>query len=208
MSQIKRSRSSRKTTHIKLDLDVQSESEQAISSVTAAEIETPTNTLPPLWSPTYLERLARTYWSYLSRITLGLIRVRYSETNRCVVLIHSPLTLLRFDAPDYHFEDGFGVVRWQIRSGILVARREQKDNGGYLQISVRRTSESGPNTVIKIAVEVTNFYPAIAIRLTRWLYMQTQSRIHFFVTRRFLRSLKTLRLQESVTGRFAQGPQP
>ena len=30
--------------------------------------------------PTHLERLARTYWRFLTRVTLGLIRVRYTET--------------------------------------------------------------------------------------------------------------------------------
>lgn len=200
MSQ-KRRRSSVRLARIDLDSHAQSKSGQAISSVTAAEIEIPDQELIALWSPTYLERLARTYWSYLSRITLGLIRVRYSETERSIVLIHSPLTLLRFDAPEYVFEDGFGVVRWRIRSGLLVARTKQKDTG-YLRISVRRMGRPGPSHRVRITVEVTNFYPTIAVRLTHWFYAQTQSRIHAFVTRHFLRSLESMQLERSVTGRF------
>ena len=44
----------------------------------------PTSTMPEassseIWTPMHLERLARTYWKYLSRVTLGLIRVEYTD---------------------------------------------------------------------------------------------------------------------------------
>ena len=51
-------------------------------------------------------------------------------------------------------------------------------------------------------VEVANFYPSIASRLSRRLYNATQSRIHVIVTRAFLRSLARLDLAESRVGRF------
>ena len=41
--------------------------------------------------PEYLERLARTYWRFLSRVTLGLIRVRYGENERAGALLFAPL---------------------------------------------------------------------------------------------------------------------
>ena len=50
---------------------------------------------------------------------------------------------------------------------------------------------------------MANFYPAIAFRIGRWVYANTQSRIHVIVTHAFLRSLARLDLAESVVGRFA-----
>ena len=52
-------------------------------------------------------------------------------------------------------------------------------------------------------MEVANFYPAIASASGRWLYTNTQSRIHVLVTHGFLRSLARLDLAESRVGRFA-----
>ena len=81
----------------------------------------------------YLERLARTYWKYLSRVTLGLIRVEYTDTERAVVLLHRPLVLLRFGAPEYEMSDGRGIVRWTIRDGILVAQAQRRLPGDRRQ---------------------------------------------------------------------------
>ena len=47
----------------------------------------PEQELDRLWSPANLENLGRTYWRFLSRVTLGLIRVVYSEGERAVVLL-------------------------------------------------------------------------------------------------------------------------
>jgi hypothetical protein len=52
---------------------------------------------------------------------------------------------------------------------------------------------------------VVNFYPAIAgrgwfSRIGRWIYDQTQLRIHVLVTNAFLRSLAGLELEQSVVG--------
>ena len=57
-----------------------------------------------------LENLARTYWRFLSRVTLGLIRVVYGDDERSVVLLGRPLTLLRFGKPEYTIEDDHGKV--------------------------------------------------------------------------------------------------
>src|SRR5271170_635125 len=59
----------------------------AARSVQAAELTVPADALVELWTPASLERLARTYWRFLERSTLGLIRVRYSEHDRAVVLL-------------------------------------------------------------------------------------------------------------------------
>ena len=76
--------------------------------------------LAEIWTPAHLERLARTYWRFLTRITLGLIRVHYSEHERSVVLLARPLRLLTFLAPEYEIDPERGLVRWRIARGLLV----------------------------------------------------------------------------------------
>lgn len=56
---------------------------------------------------------------------------------------------------------------------------------------------------MKIEVEVANFYPAIASRLSTIVYEMTQSFIHVIVTHAFLRSLENLRLDVSHVGALA-----
>jgi len=176
----------------------------AVRSVQTAEVLLDEAALREIWSPTYLERLARTYWRFLTRATLGLIRVHYTAGERSVVLLASPLKLLTFDAPEYEMDPSRGLVRWRITRGLLVARRG-RDGGGYLQIEVRRSPGEDPSQVqLHVEVEVANFYPSIASRLSRRLYNATQSRIHVIVTRSFLRSLARLDLAESRVGRFAE----
>jgi hypothetical protein len=174
----------------------------AVRSTQAAEISMPAADLEAIWTPMYLERLARTYWRYLSRVTLGLIRVVYTPTERMVVLIARPLVLLRFRAPDYELDADRGVVRWGIRDGLLVAS-EGHEGDGYLEIEVRRLAPEARNTArIYVEVEIASFYPAIALRIARWFYKNTQSRIHVLVTHGFLRSLARLELEPSAVGRF------
>ncbi len=175
----------------------------AVRSIQAADLTMPESELDAIWSPMHLERLARTYWKYLSRVTLGLIRVDYTPTERYVVLIARPFVLLRFRAPEYSMDDERGVVRWRIRDGILVAS-EGHERDGFLEIDVRRHTLPEPGrAVLHVEVEIASFYPAIALRIARWVYANTQSRIHVLVTHGFLRSLAKLELEESAVGRFA-----
>ena len=119
----------------------------------------PEDELLALWKPVNLERLARTYWKYLSRVTLGIIRVTYTEEERAVVVIGRPLVLLRFHAPEYDISDGRGIVQWRIQDGLLVSKR----NEGYLEIDVKRMeSDRQGYARVHVEVEVANFYPAIA----------------------------------------------
>jgi hypothetical protein len=178
------------------------DSRGSVRSIQAATVTMPAGELEAIWTPTYLERLARTYWRFLSRVSLGLIRVEYAETERRVVLLRRPFVLLRFRAPEYTIADGHGIVRWRIRDGVLVAKRDQ----GYLEIDVRRTDPGRPGyDQAHVEVEVANFYPAIATWVARWFYKATQSRIHVLVTHGFLRSLARRELEKSAVGRFA-GP--
>jgi hypothetical protein len=174
----------------------------AVRSVQSAEVSLPADKVEALWSPLYLERLARTYWRFLTRATLGIVRVYYTEGERYVCLLFKPFKLITFDAPEYEMDAERGVVRWRIIRGLLVARRG-RHRDGYLQIDVRRSPGGRPACVnVEVEVEVANFYPAIAYRLSRFVYTQTQSRIHVIVTHGFLRSLARLDLEPSVVGRF------
>ena len=60
----------------------------AVRSVQGADIILPAQALQGLWNPEHLERLARTYWRSLTRFTLGLCQVGYSEDERWVYLLH------------------------------------------------------------------------------------------------------------------------
>jgi hypothetical protein len=174
----------------------------AVRSIQSADVSLPADALEQIWSPEHLERLARTYWRFLSRVTLGLIHVAYSEHDRSIVLLAPPLKLLTFHAPEYEMSNDHGLVRWRIARGLLVAKRGH-DGGGYLQIEVRRGATKPDGQVqLHVAVEVANFYPSIASRLSRRFYDITQSRIHVIVTNRFLRSLQRLDLAESRVGRY------
>ncbi|MEJ7892970.1 MAG: hypothetical protein WKF94_10045 [Solirubrobacteraceae bacterium] len=171
----------------------------AVRSIQAANVDMPVDQLVELWQAQSLERLARTYWWYLSRVTLGLVRVHYRDDERAVVLVTRPFVLLRFHPPDYELEGDRGIVRWRIRDGLLVSRKDD----GYLEIDVRRgTSEHVGYGRAHVEVEVANFYPALA-RPFKWFYVNTQSRVHVVVTHGFLKRLARLELEESSVGRFA-----
>ena len=172
----------------------------ATGSRQVAEVTLPREELEKLWSPEHLESLARTYWSFLSRFSLGLIRVVYTVDSRDVVFLRRPFVLLRFRKPEYDFNADGGTVTWPINRGVLVARCGR--DRGFLRLSVdRKPAEDGEGEVtIVVSSEVVNFYPAIVTRVGRWIYEQTQLRIHVIVTHAFLRSLANLELEPSRVG--------
>jgi hypothetical protein len=189
----------------RLDDDTTIGAEGVVRSVQTGELALPRAALEQLWSPLQLERLARTYWRFLTRCTLGLVRVDYTEAQRTVVLLRQPFRLLRFKAPEYAMDARRGVVRWRIEDGLLVQRRGHHGDG-YLQIDVQRRSTPGEDPArIRVEIAVANFYPSIAHRLSRPVYRATQSRIHVLVAYGFLRSLARLDLAASRVGRFAEG---
>jgi hypothetical protein len=185
----------------------------AMRSVQAARMELPERELEKLWTPMHMERLARTYWRFLTRVTGGIIRVVYSESERSVVLLARPLKLLTFQAPEYELDGEHGVVRWKIKRGLLVARsgrgentagESPSDGQGHLRIEVCRLTETPSGVArVRVEVEVANFHPAIASGLGRRVYNATQAKIHVFVTNGFLRSLARLDLAESKVGSLA-----
>ncbi|MEI7625126.1 MAG: hypothetical protein WCK06_03165 [Actinomycetota bacterium] len=174
----------------------------AVRSIQAADLTMAEGKLDELWQPVNLERLARTYWHFLSRATLGLVRVIYTPEARFVVLVTRPFVLLRFQPPEYESKGDWGLVRWRIENGLLVSQKGY-DGDGYLQIETdRRPSTREGYAIAHVEVEVANFYPSIASRVGRWFYEATQSRMHVIVTHGFLRSLARHGLAESHVGRF------
>ena len=178
----------------------------AVQSVQTAELTVGLEDLQQLWNPTNLENLARTYWRFLSRVTLGLIRVTYGENERSVVFLGRPFTLLRFDAPEYTLDNDHGCVRWRIRDGLLVARSGRGSGFLALDVKIDPRPRTNGSATLRIEVEVANFYPAIAAGFSMPVYEATQSLLHVLVTHAFLRSLATLTLAESRVGRLAVPP--
>jgi hypothetical protein len=176
--------------------------EGGVRSVQEADLILPTEALDRIWNPLHLERLARTYWRWLTRATLGLVQVDYQEHGRVVKAL-GLIPLLTFKEPEYEMDAERGIVRWRIERGVLVAKRG-RGGAGYLEIDMRRrpSRDYEGSSIAHVEVEVANFYPAIASSISRWLYENTQSRVHVIVTHGFLRRLARLDLAESKVGRF------
>jgi hypothetical protein len=177
-----------------------------VRSVQAADLILPTDALDAIWDPTHLERLARTYWRWLSRATGGVVQVDYQEHGRQVKAL-GLIPLLTFKEPEYEMSADRGIVRWRIERGVLVAKAG-RGGAGYLEIDVKRQeSKDYPgSSICHVEVEVANFYPAIASTISRWLYENTQSRIHVLVTHGFLRGLARLDLAESKASASPTSP--
>ncbi len=177
-----------------------------VTSKQEAELTLPRRELDRIWNPEYLERLARTYWRWLSKISLGLLRVVYTPTTRRIVFLTPPFTLLRFQAPEYETQPDCGVVTWRIDRGLLVAPPGR--GKGFLRIKVTRSPDAGEEEVTaRVTSEVANFYPALGgwgwfAKIGARIYRYTQLKIHVLVTNGFLRSLARLDLVPSKVGQL------
>ena len=198
--------------HIREGVESEAAPDGSVRTRQVAEVTLPREELDRIWSPEYLERLAGTYWRYLTRISLGLLRVLYIENAQEVALLGRPLVLLRFHAPEYETAANRGAVTWRIDRGILVAPVGRSK--GFLRIAVERPpSSEGPEVTARVSSEVASFYPMIAgwgwfSRIGRILYRQTQLRLHVIVTNGFLRSLANLDLAPSPAGALQPAAQP
>ena len=175
----------------------------AVGSVQEAEITVDRGLLDRIWSADNLELMARAYWAFLRRMSLGIIRVHYAAASRTVTAF-GRIPLLRFGTPQYETEEGRGQVTWPIDRGLLVAREGR--GKGALRVSIRRCDRDGFDDEADAAlaevrliarVEVENFYPGIRgrgrfARFGAWFYAQTQLRIHVIVCNAYLRSLPRL----------------
>jgi len=180
----------------------------AVKSIQEATVEMPADVYRRMWKPEYLERLARSYWAFLSKISLGAIRVVYEPSSRTVVFISRRLPLLRFRKPEYTTGPGLGQVTWRIERGLLVAPNGRGQ--GMLRITVRSSapSEGTEDACVSVRTEISNFYPflrggGVFARVGVEIYSFTQVRIHTWVTHGFLRSLARLDLPQSPVGALA-----
>jgi hypothetical protein len=179
-------------------------------SVTTKQVAAVTMTrseLDRMWNAEYLERLARTYWSFLTRVSLGILRVLYKPDSREIVVFTRPFTLLRFHAPEYETDPDRGSVTWRIAKGLLVAPMGRSK--GFLRLTVERLppaeGDTGRLANVVVSSEVANFYPLLGgwgwfARIGAKIYELTQLRIHVILTNAFLRSLARLDLMPSVVG--------
>jgi len=188
---------------IKPEEQVRVRASGAVGSVQEAEIVVDRGLLDGIWTADNLELIARGYWAFLRRMSLGIIRVHYAADSRTVTAF-GRIPLLRFGAPVYHAEEGLGRVEWPIDRGLLVAVEGR--GKGALRVSVERCDRDGVDdevdaqleSVRLIAkVEVENFYPGLRgrgrfARLGAWFYAQTQLRIHVFVCNGYLKHLPRL----------------
>jgi hypothetical protein len=179
----------------------------SVTTKQVAAVTLPRSELDRIWNAEYLERLARTYWSFLTRVSLGILRVLYKPDSREIVVLTRPFTLLTFHAPDYDIEPGRGVVTWRIKKGLLVAPMGR--GKGFLRLTVERlqpaAGDSGRQVNLVVSSEVANFYPTIRgwgwfAKIGNWLYRVTQLSAHVVITNAFLRSLARLDLERSVVG--------
>ena len=93
------------------------EPDGSITSKQVAVVFLPRAELERIWTPEYLERLARTYWRFLSRVSLGLLRVVYGPDSREIVVLTKPFVLLSFRKPEYDIDADAGTVTWRIEQG-------------------------------------------------------------------------------------------
>jgi hypothetical protein len=218
--ELERRREARARVHIVAEPESKSEPGGPVTSRQSADVTLPRGVLDRLWTPEYLERLARTYWRFLTRISLGILKVRYTATSREIVAFGRPLVLLRFHAPEYDAKADCGIVTWRIDRGLLVAPAGR--DKGWLRITVRRppeslkpddpTTASDDFTTIRVTSEVASFYPMLAGwgwfgKIGRVIYRATQLRIHVIVTNAFLRSLARVDLAPSVVGSLKELPE-
>lgn len=177
----------------------------AVYSIQTASITTPTDRLEGMWSTHHLERLARSYWLYMERFSLGLVRVHYDDRGRYVCFLTRRIPLLGFSEPEYEFSETHGVVRWPIDRGLLISRRGR--GRGYLEIEVHRRDGVGTEeqelSSAYVELEVAGFYPTLDSGLAYRVYKHTQSRYHVLLAYGFIRSLARADLPSSKTGRFA-----
>jgi hypothetical protein len=187
----------------------------SVTTKQVAAVTLPRPELDRIWNAEYLERLARTYWSFLTRVSLGILRVLYKPDSRDIVVLTRPFTLLSFHAPEYEIEPGRGEVTWRIKKGLLVAPMGRAK--GYLRLTVERVppaaGDSGRHVNLVVSSEVANFYPTIRgwgwfAKIGSWIYRITQLSAHVIVTNAFLRSLSRLELEPSVVGALRDQAEP
>ena len=159
-----------------------------------------------IWNPLHLERLARTYWRFLTRVRSASSA---SPTRRPSATSWSSSRgrscLLSFQAPEYEMDDDRGIVRWRIEQGPArgPARARRRRLPGDRRPPLRARSRGRRAARASRRGRGRELLPGDRLRHRDVVLPNTQSRIHVIVTHGFLRSLARLDLAESRVGRFA-----
>ena len=151
-----------------------------------------------------LENLARTYWRFLSRVTLGLIRVVYERRQPLGGAARQAADAAALRRARVHDR---GRPRRPSAGGSATGCSSPAPGGAAAfcrsTCGARTTDDTGRRAGSAIEVEVANFYPSIAAGFSMPVYEMTQSAIHVLVTHAFLRSLAKLDLATSKVGQLA-----
>ena len=125
----------------------------------------PTEQLDELWTPETLERLARTYWRFLTHVTLGLdprLRTpRASATSACSSALQAADASRR---PSTRPTTTAASCAGASRRACSSPRGAAAATATWRSTSGAATATSPARQRIHVEVEVANFYPAIASR--------------------------------------------
>jgi hypothetical protein len=181
-----------------------------VGSIHEAELVVPSAAVASILSAAFLDRVARAYWRFLRRISLGLLRVRPGPERESIVQLVSGVAVLGFRPARYSADSERAEVEWAIDDGLLVAREGR--GLGSLRIRLERRHpdhvERGRARLL-MRMEVAGYHPRLRgprwfAPLGAWIYAHTQAQVHRLVLRSFMRSLGGFELSP----RTADAPVP
>jgi hypothetical protein len=132
--------------------------------------------------PDALLRMLQDYFAVAGRCAAGLVRVRWRADRPRFTLIWPPLTLIAMAAPRYTSDPDRRAVSLDVLGGWLVDPRAAP------RLAIAITRESGS---LVASVELRDYAPrGVRLAVVRWLYLQTQARVHAWVGLSYLRQLR------------------
>jgi hypothetical protein len=146
--------------------------------------------------------MGHSYWRFVARRSLGLIRAMEEPDGRVSLLVRATrLNLLCFDPPRYERDASGASATWRIAGGALVMRRGR--GHGFLRLTLGRPTGPPESKTIRAAMEVRGFYPLLrgSGRLAiagAALYNLTQRVVHRAMARAYLRSLGGARIPDGT----------
>ncbi len=143
--------------------------------------------------PEVLLRLLRDYFGVAERCSGGVVRLRWRGDRPRFTLLWPPLTLIDMAAPAYDSGPERCAVSLEVTGGWLV---DPGSKPGLAIALTRRTDE------LVASVELGEYAPRRADwAVVRWVYLQTQARIHARVGLTYLRQLQRRWLPVTPSGR-------
>ena len=123
----------------------------AVRSVQAADADhCPRDALDAIWTPMHLERLARTYWRFLTRGTLGLVRVKYTDQRALRGAAGAAAGAAALPAPEYLMDEHRGdraLADRERRAGLAPRpRRRRPPADRHPPLAGQRRRTASPRT--------------------------------------------------------------